>query len=104
MGIAKEQASSPSLLGEALLDAIRQAVREELQAIQNISTNGHVGNGNTCELLTVEDLAAALKVPKSWLYDRTRRKKDPIPHIKVGRYPRFQLPQVLAWLESKKKD
>jgi excisionase family DNA binding protein len=95
--------SGPSLLGQALLDAIRQAVREEMQAVQNISTNGHASNGNNSELLTVEDLAKALKVPKSWLYDRTRRKKDSIPHIKVGRYPRFQFPQVLAWLESKKK-
>ena len=98
-----EPSSPPSLLGQALLDAIRQAVREEMQAVQNVFTNGHAGNGDSSELLTVDDLAKALKVPKSWLYDRTRRKKDPIPHIKVGRYPRFQLPQVLAWLESKKK-
>jgi excisionase family DNA binding protein len=98
-----ERADIPSLLGEALLGAIRQAVREEVQAAQSIWMNGHGGNSTNSELLTVEDLAKALKVPKSWLYDRTRRKKDPIPHIKVGRYPRFQLPQVLSWLESKKK-
>ncbi len=93
----------PSLLGQALLDAIKQAVREEIQAVQKLSANGHTNDNGRPELLTVEDLAKALKVPKSWLYDRTRRKKDSIPHIKVGRYPRFLLPQVLAWLESKKE-
>lgn len=49
-------------------------------------------------LLTVEELAEVLHVPRSWIYDRTRKKK--IPHVKVGRYPRFDLNEVLAWLES----
>ena len=97
-----EPNNSPSLLGEALLDMIRQAVREEIQAAMGQSgTNGHSASAPAA-LLTVEELHQALKVPKSWIYDRTRRKRDPIPHFKVGRYPRFDLPEVKAWLKDRK--
>jgi excisionase family DNA binding protein len=93
--------SEPGNPFDVLLEAFRQVVREEIRAAQNSSTNGH---GAGSELLTVAEIAKALKVPSSWIYDRTRRKRDPIPHIKVGRYPRFQLERVLGWLQSNKKD
>ncbi len=91
----------PALLGEALLQAIRQAVRQEIQAA---SISAQANGNHPPTLLTVEELAQALKVPKSWVYACTRKKKDSIPHLRVGRYPRFELPKVLAWLESKKKN
>ena len=41
-------------------------------------------------MLTVDELANTLKVPKSWIYSRTREKSaDPIPHTRVGKYRRF---------------
>lgn len=85
---------------ELFLDTIRLAVREEIQA--TISALVLTGESKTrpANFITVEELSNILKVPKSWIYERTRRKKDPIPHIKAGRYPRFDLSQVLAWLES----
>ncbi len=96
-----ESNKTPTLLGEALLQAIRQAVREEIQAASiSVQANGN----HPPTLLTVEELAQALKVPKSWIYGCTRKKRDSIPHVRVGRYPRFELPKVLAWLESKKKN
>ena len=55
--------------------------------------------------LTVEELAGKLVVNQSWVYARTRRKgKERIPHLKVGRYCRFRLPEVLAWLEEQQKE
>ena len=96
-----EPNSGPALLGEALLAVIRQAVREEIEAAKGANGNGH--NAAPSPLLTVGDLHEALKVPKSWIYDRTRRKKDPIPHFKVGRYPRFDLAEVKAWLKDHEK-
>jgi len=85
----------------ALEGWLRTMIREELQAVSiSVQANGN----NPLTLLTVEELAQALKVPKSWVYACTRKKRDAIPHLRVGRYPRFDLPQVLAWLESKKKD
>ncbi len=48
------------------------------------------------ELLTIEELATLLKVPKSWIYMRTC--KDEIPYVKVGRHLRFQRTKVFESL------
>lgn len=54
------------------------------------------------ELMTVKELAQKLKVPESWIYGETRKTgPGTIPRIKVGKYLRFFLPKVLAWLEEK---
>ena len=56
------------------------------------------------ELLTVSDVAAALKVPVSWVYERTRRSgTDQIPHFKLGKYLRFRWSTVREWLENLKQ-
>jgi excisionase family DNA binding protein len=53
------------------------------------------------ELLTVDELAALLKVPRSWIYQRTRaRGRDRLPHIKLGKYLRFEEQAVRAWLSQ----
>jgi excisionase family DNA binding protein len=55
------------------------------------------------ELLTVSEVAAALKVPVSWVYERTRRSgTDQIPHFKLGKYLRFRWTAVREWLDSLK--
>lgn len=94
-----EPNNTPTLLGEALLEALRLAVRQEIQAVIGQNGNCH----KETPLLTVDELHEALKVPKSWIYDRTRRKKNSIPHFRVGRYPRFDLAEVKAWLKDQEK-
>jgi len=47
------------------------------------------------KLLTVEELAEILSVPKSWIYDRTRQGQEAIPHHRFGKYVRFDYEQVL---------
>jgi excisionase family DNA binding protein len=57
------------------------------------------------ELLTVSEIASALKVPVSWVYERTRRSGgDRIPHIKLGKYLRFRWAAVREWLDSLNKN
>lgn len=52
-------------------------------------------------LLTVHDVARILKVPLSWVYERTRRRtRDRLPHIKMGKYVRFRLADIYAYLEK----
>jgi excisionase family DNA binding protein len=85
------QGNPSSLLGDALLDTIRQAVKEAMREAN--------GNGPSAELLTPEDLADRLKVPVSWVYEQSRQGK--IPTHRLGRYIRFDLQEVLA---SQKKD
>ena len=54
-------------------------------------------------LLTVEEVAALLNVPPSWVYDRTRlRTKERIPGFRLGKYWRFREADVLAWLERQR--
>ncbi len=51
--------------------------------------------------LSVDELAESLKVPKSWVYSRTRETgPGSIPRLMVGKYCRFRFPDVLAWLET----
>ena len=56
------------------------------------------------ELLTVEDVAALLKVSKSWVYEHTRSRGIPraerLPHVKVGKYVRFEARALRAFIEN----
>jgi excisionase family DNA binding protein len=57
----------------------------------------------TSVLLTPEQLAEKLAVPPSWIREKTRerariRDSDPLPVVRLGRYVRFRLTDVEAWL------
>ena len=55
--------------------------------------------------LTIGELAKLLKVPKSWLYSRTRETgPETIPRVKVGKYIRFVEADVMEWLKRKQED
>lgn len=57
------------------------------------------------ELLTIDELAKRLKIRKSWIYSRTRIKgPGAVPHLKIGKYLRFCLEEVLAWLKDQQDD
>jgi excisionase family DNA binding protein len=51
------------------------------------------------ELITVPELADYLRVPRSWVYSRTRT--DSLPCVKIGKYRRFRLRDVLDHLETR---
>ena len=52
-------------------------------------------------LLTVHEVAEFLKVPVSWVYERTRRRGiERLPHIKIGKYLRFHLHEIESYLET----
>jgi len=54
-------------------------------------------------LLTVEEVAELLKVPVSWVYDRTRtRGLNRLPGFRLGKYWRFSEAEVRAWLERQR--
>lgn len=53
------------------------------------------------ELLTVQEVADLLKVPASWVYERTRRRgSEKLPHLKLGKYLRFRLSDIYEYLEE----
>ena len=52
-------------------------------------------------LVTIDELAEILKVQKSWLYSRTRQRgADSIPTLRIGKYLRFRVEEVLDWLDK----
>jgi len=52
-------------------------------------------------LLTVHEVAELLKVPVSWVYERTRRcGPERLPHMKLGKYLGFHREDVLGWLDE----
>lgn len=56
------------------------------------------------ELLTIEELAAFLKVSKSFIYERTRFGTSAFPHVKIGRHMRFEKDRVLEHLKKQSPD
>lgn len=52
-------------------------------------------------LLDAREVAERLHVPVSWVRESTR--SGAIPHVTLGRYKRYVLADVEAWLEECKK-
>ena len=52
--------------------------------------------------LTVQEAADLLRVPVSWLYERTRT--NSVPHVKLGKYLRFDRDELVAWLNELRRD
>ena len=52
--------------------------------------------------LTIDEAAALIRIPKSWLYERTRT--NTIPHLKLGKYLRFDRNELLAWTRQFRRD
>ncbi|MGA2337437.1 MAG: helix-turn-helix domain-containing protein [Terriglobales bacterium] len=56
-------------------------------------------------LLTVQEVAMICKVPISWVYERTRRRGfERIPHVKLGKYLRFDPAEIRTWLQRLKEN
>jgi excisionase family DNA binding protein len=66
-------------------------------------SSDHLASARADFLLTIEEVAELLKVPISWVYDRTRRRgMDRIPGFRLGKYWRFRESDVLGWLERQR--
>lgn len=53
------------------------------------------------DILTPEEVAARLKVPPSWVYEKTRaRCRNPMPCLRLGRYIRFSWAAIIQWLST----
>jgi excisionase family DNA binding protein len=83
----------PNLLGEALMGAIRQAVREEIRAVRG-------DNGHDDRLLTAEEAAEVLSVSPDWLYRHS--KKLPFTRKLGPKMLRFSYQGILKWLATRK--
>lgn len=82
------------ILGDAFLEAIRHAVREELAASNG---NGH----HEGLLLTAEQAAERWEVPVSWIRDMARRGELPCVHL--GHYIRFKPDDLDQFIKDHRK-
>ncbi len=48
-------------------------------------------------LLTADDVAALLAVPRSSVYEYARRPVDPLPSLLIGRHRRFDRRSIERW-------
>jgi excisionase family DNA binding protein len=56
-------------------------------------------------LLTVEQVAQRLQVPRSWIYEHTRPASRPcLPHLKLGKYLRFRREDIDDFIKQGRKD
>ena len=56
------------------------------------------------EIIDSKALASRLNLPESWVRDAVRRSaKDPIPHLRFGKYVRFAWgsPELTEWLHRR---
>ena len=53
-------------------------------------------------LMTAEEVAAKLAVPTSWVRAETRAGR--MPHVKLGRYRRYAMPIVAAWIVDQQSE
>lgn len=78
------------------------SIEEKAGTVQSLSTKGSLG------LIDAADLAARLRVPQSWVRNRTRARtprSERIPCVRLGRYVRFDWgsPELQQWL-TKRRD
>ncbi len=52
-------------------------------------------------LLTAQEAGELLAVPKSWVLAEARA--DRIPHVRLGRYVRFDGEELVGWWESRRR-
>jgi excisionase family DNA binding protein len=52
------------------------------------------------QLVDATAIAELLSVPVGWIREQTRAGN--LPHVKLGRYRRYDRDEVLAWVESLK--
>lgn len=75
------------------------ALQIETKDCRNVAPIATPGNS----LLTVRDVAELLRVPLSWVYERTRKRgQERIPGFRLGKYWRFREADVLAWIERQR--
>lgn len=82
--------------GRIAVTSVAQIRRmEHIQPLVEASTKAVGGRPDPLhQLMTVDDVAALLRVRRSWIYERTRKRnsgssKDRLPFVKVGKFVRF---------------
>jgi excisionase family DNA binding protein len=77
-----------------LAASIARAVVQEIKPLLGKATDEDES------LFTVKTLAEYLQVSQQWVYERIQHNE--IPHIKLGKFPRFKKSDINHWLDTLK--
>jgi excisionase family DNA binding protein len=78
---------------DVFLDAIRQAVREEIAAAAKIQSKPKL-------TYTTPEAAEILNVPETWLAAAAREGR--VPSVRIGHYVRFKLSDLENFIETRR--
>jgi hypothetical protein len=71
---------------------------------EEVSQKSNIPEPDDSSLLTPEDVARKFQVPLTWVYACVRgRTKNLMPHLKIGRYVRFEEVAVQHYMESNRR-
>ena len=70
--------------------------------MSDTSRPGAVGDASMSPLLTADDVAMLLAVPRSSVYDYARRLVNPLPSLTIGRHRRFMRGDVERWATAQR--
>jgi len=70
--------------------------------VKPLTPEGSAPRDELAELLTLDEVVTWLRVPRSWVYERTR--KGQIPHVKLGKYLRFPRQALAEWLGAQNRE
>ena len=88
-----ENDNESTLLGQALLDTIKLAVREEVRSAFREARYGED------RLISIEEAAKILAVSKDWLYRNTTR----LPFTRrVGKHVGFSFKGLQRWVDTRR--
>ena len=86
---------------------LQTASRPHLSPDQTLGETREQAENNSShfELIDASELAMRWRLPESWIREQTRsRCADAIPHLRLGRYVRFEWgsPELSAWLDKRR--
>lgn len=71
------------------------------EGVRPLTRENSAATDDLADLLTLNEVVAWLRVPRSWVYERTR--KGQIPHVKLGKYLRFSRQALAEWLGAQSR-
>lgn len=78
----------------------------EIAMAQMLNIENGVRPYTVTEIIDVRELARRWQVPASWVreYTRPERTDDPIPHVRLGKYVRFEWgsPRLEEWFARRR--
>jgi hypothetical protein len=75
----------------------KEKVKQEVEAPKVVDKVKSNAEGR---LVDVAEMSRILNVPPSWIYQRTHLGQKAIPHIKVGKYLRFEPHEVIKFFKN----